>query len=364
MITITTEDDSLAEHEMQAIRGNIRNTTNGATITLSTTSFTINNTLGSKLKKWEDEGFPDVPGAHHAKAIAAELRARKTHTLVRDIEHAAINPLVQSAKSAAKNALGQPPPWPVREPQECFMVDGMKLAIRKIKTHKTDQREATRWNMEEALDRLQDTSESRATAKEVWRGMKSPHIIKGARGFMWLAMHDGYMTGDRWLKTNMSEEYKERGMCKNCIQVESMNHILFHCEEIGQEMIWKLLTSVWSEAGLPKMSANWGSVLAPGIASPESGERPLTGHERRLWTILTTECDRVIEEQGEAHTAVEVTNRWYAAMNGRLALDRRTRRGAGNVAKIWLPILNDRDRLPEDWVLGGGGLVGIRKASG
>lgn len=78
--------------------------------------------------------------------------------------------------------------------------------------------------------------------------------------------------------------------------------------------------------------------------------------------------ERVIQNEGKDFSSAEVEGRWYATMNRRITLDRRTaalrpcKKGLTprEVQAIWNPVLADADQLPYDWVLNGGVLVGIR----
>ncbi|KAI0744399.1 hypothetical protein C8Q76DRAFT_606537, partial [Earliella scabrosa] len=198
------------------------------------------------------------------------------------------------------------------------------------------------------------------------------------RQFLWLMIHDGYMVGARWLIEKMSDELKARAQCATCGDVESPTHIFFDCECVGQELVWSLLKQTWESAGFEWKGAMWGTTFGAQcvVIRRERGNarNPLA---EELWSILCTEslhliwklrCTRVIQNEGTEFTEAEVTNRWYAAMDRRLDLDRRSAAkwlGAGaldadRVAAVWAPVLDTND-LPPEWVLDSGVLVGIKR---
>ncbi|TFK80162.1 hypothetical protein K466DRAFT_638221 [Polyporus arcularius HHB13444] len=97
-----------------------------------------------------------------------------------------------------------------------------------------------------------------------------------------------------------------------------------------------------------------------------------------LWCILCTEaghliwklrCERVIQHGGAEFTKREITNRFYAALDARLTLDRRVAAMASSkralkpddVERIWMPVLDNSKELPPNWVVQSGVLVGIRR---
>ena len=80
-------------------------------------------------------------------------------------------------------------------------------------------------------------------------------------------------------------------------------------------------------------------------------------------------CERVIQRDGAEFTEREITNRFYAAIDSRLTLDRRVSAMATgkkalkpeDVERIWMPILERGKDLPPGWVVNGGVLVGIKR---
>ncbi|EJF57243.1 hypothetical protein DICSQDRAFT_69877 [Dichomitus squalens LYAD-421 SS1] len=128
---------------------------------------------------------------------------------------------------------------------------------------------------------------------------------------------------------------------------------------------------------MPWRDPGWGALgAACAFFKNEKGKRQ--PDKEALWTILCTEsvhliwklrCERVIQNDGQEFTQREVTSRWYAAIEHRLQLDRRTAalaRGKKDinpdlVERIWYPIIEGARDLPHDWVVDSGVLVGIKR---
>ncbi|KAH9929869.1 uncharacterized protein BXZ73DRAFT_13173, partial [Epithele typhae] len=80
------------------------------------------------------------------------------------------------------------------------------------------------------------------TEAAIWKGIrKRDRITREAAQWMWMATHDTYMIGAKWLRPNMSPEQRDRATCKKCGSIETMDHILFQCKAKGRKEIWKLL---------------------------------------------------------------------------------------------------------------------------
>jgi hypothetical protein len=194
------------------------------------------------------------------------------------------------------------------------------------------------------------------------------------------------MVGDKWQRPCFDDkpELRARAECSHpdcCSSLESMEHILTFCEAPGQKLIWSLVRELFTKKSggrqLPYPSI--GLVIACGTPSfKDENRRRNTGLER-LFTILVSEaarliwilrCERVLGDKG-AHTDNEVHNRFVAALNARLKMDRITsdvRRWGKKaippqkVIQTWCGLLENEKSLPQDWtsMRHEGVLVGIR----
>jgi hypothetical protein len=143
-------------------------------------------------------------------------------------------------------------------------------------------------------------------------------------------MHNAHRCGDYWLKI---PDFEHRGKCPVCDIEDSMAHILTGCDAPGQKEIWLLAKELWlTKHNVWPNVDNLGVITGCGLAQFQNikGQRKL-GAER-LYRIIMTEsahliwrmrCERIIERSNREqwHTAQEIKNRCYGAINKRLALD-------------------------------------------
>ncbi|KAI1792646.1 hypothetical protein LXA43DRAFT_887218 [Ganoderma leucocontextum] len=130
--------------------------------------------------------------------------------------------------------------------------------------------------------------------------------------------------------------------------------------------------------GVPWKDPDWGTALGAGCAVFMTDGGARKSSVESLWTILWSEsvhlvwklrCERVIRNEGADFSDQEIENRWYAAIDRRLTLDRRTsvlnrsKKGltASKVSQIWGPIIENFSNLPTGWVGNSGVLVGIKR---
>ncbi|KAI0745338.1 hypothetical protein C8Q76DRAFT_764616 [Earliella scabrosa] len=323
----------------------------------------------------EDEGYIKLGGSQALRKVKEVLRSRRTHTFLRTPPTDEPDPRVENAAALAKTGASMPEgPQRVMRATRNLALSGLKLskltqslaykAIRQKKSAKVALRPRTSANLEEIRDGLEEACERRPDDKTLWNSLQSVHILRECRSFMWMTVHDGYMVGTHWNRPGMGPELVERAICSHprCQCVESMDHILLRCEAAGQAVVWDLLANLWELAKLPSVPIRLGTTLGAAC----------------LWIVLCTEslhliwklrCERVIRNEGEEHSRAEVENRWHAALTSRLALDRRTAaRASGKkaltaerVARIWGPVIEGADGLPDGWVLDSGVLVGIKR---
>ncbi|EJF57242.1 hypothetical protein DICSQDRAFT_19514, partial [Dichomitus squalens LYAD-421 SS1] len=207
-------------------------------------------------QKHEDQGYITQKNAHLAKAIIAALRNRKARTAFKWVKGHRGHPMNEKADKLAGEAVTKagPDELNVVIPPN-LNLSGAKLscmtqklayrAIRNIKEASLQSRKRTERNLENVASEIREVFGLHPPNKMIWKGLRSRHITHGTRYFLWMAMHDAYMIGDQWLRPNMSAELQERATCKVCGSTESMDHILFRCETVGQQTVWLLLKDIW-----------------------------------------------------------------------------------------------------------------------
>ena len=111
---------------------------------------------------------------------------------------------------------------------------------------------------------------------------------------------------------------------------DSMNHILSECRSLGQGIVWGLVASLWRNATgehLPPQDVY--TVLGcPLVELPAS--RPQSQGLSRLRKLIIVEaayliwvlrCERVIQNNDQAFTQLEIVNRWNKTIANRAELD-------------------------------------------
>ena len=213
------------------------------------------------------------------------------------------------------------------------------------------------------------------TAERLWMSIQEEDFRLPVQDFLWKILQGALRCGSYWANI---PGYETRALCATCRCTDSPEHILTQCVAPGSQDIWRLTRGIWERTGLPWPTMSLTVILRAGIwkwkQTPSPGS---TAGPARLWRILISEsayliwklrCTRVIQNEGVEFTEAEVVNKWFAALDQRLDLDRRSAArclGAGaldpdRVAAVWAPIL-DATSLPPEWVLDSGVLVGIKR---
>ncbi|TFK77633.1 hypothetical protein K466DRAFT_619907, partial [Polyporus arcularius HHB13444] len=345
------------------------------------------------LTKWrqrhEDEGYIFQKNARLTQVLIARLRMRKAHTLFHWVKGHDGHPGNEAADMLAAAGAEKPQDDDLSlDIPEVFKLSGAKLlaltqklaykAIRMRKDAKTLPRARTEANLNRISCGALDAFGVQLREESIWCSIRSKHISRAASQFFWMAIHDGYMLGTHWLRPSMSAELQNRAYCSRCGECDTMSHIIFDCQAVGQEVIWTLFKNLWVSTGEEWKEPTWGSIIGAACAvfkSANGSRKPAT--EAR-WTILSSEtvhliwklrCERVIQNENAEFSKAEISNRFFAAINSRLTLDRRTAAMAKgkkslkprDVESIWLPVIDKSENLPRWWVVDCGVLVGIKR---
>ncbi len=359
---------------------------------LETDSQTTKHALTIWTPQHEDTGYLLQKNADMTRAVIAQLRKRKAHTLLKWVRghagHVRNEAADKLAAAGAERLIGDQ--LSLDTPAE-YRISGVKLqamtqklvyrAIRAKKDAMTNPRPRAVANMDRITSGVQAAFGAQIYDETIWLSLRSKHISRQASQFMWMAIHDGYMIGSHWLRPKMGIELQARAMCAICGECETMTHIILECNAVGQELLWGLLQRTWNLTKASWYTPSWGTAFGAACAIFESGTGSRQTALEQLWCILCTEtlhliwkirCERVIQREGEEFTVNEITNRFYAAMDSRLDLDRRTAAKARgkralkprDVERIWGPVIDDRQNLPQKWVKNSGVLVGIKGGGG
>ncbi len=358
-------------------------------VTQITDSQTTMDSLSRWRSKHEDTGFILQKNADITRATLAKLRMRHAHTIFKWVRghngHASNEAADLLAAAGARKPVEDSISLAI---PDTFKVTGAKLqaltqklayrAIRRKKDKYVETRPRTEANMNRITSGIQAAFGIELHDATVWRSFRSKHVARTTSQFLWMAAHDGYMLGTHWMRTNMSDELRARAVCGTCGEIETMSHVVLECNAGGQEILWNLLKATWAHTSAEWKEPSWGTSFGAACAvfKAENGCRKV--YTEQLWCILCTEtlhliwklrCERVIQNGGAEFTVNKITNRYYATLEARLMLDRRTAMmGRGkkalrpqDVERIWLPVLEVGDGLPPKWVGNNGVLVGIKR---
>ncbi|KAI0645777.1 hypothetical protein C8Q79DRAFT_910499 [Trametes meyenii] len=354
-----------------------------------TDSKTVMDALTRYREKHENTGFILQKNGELTQVALAALRRRKAHTAFEWVKghdghlrnEGADTLAGEGARRAAPDELDLTIPPELRVSGAMLSWMTQKLAYRAIRSRKEARlqpRPSTEANLAKIVAALDDAFGVLLPDAAIWKSLRKKEVLREQRQFLWRTIHDAYMVGRHWLRDKMPDELKARAMCKVCPnELESMEHILFYCQAQERELLVDLLRDLWAHTDHQWPGANWGTMVGAASAVFKSGEDRLPATER-LWAILATEtlhliwklrCERVIQNDGAEFTAQEVKNRWYAAINQRLTLDRKTtapilgRRALkpDAVESTWLPVIANSSDLPPNWIGDSGVLVGIKR---
>ncbi|KAI0714822.1 hypothetical protein C8Q76DRAFT_618150 [Earliella scabrosa] len=345
------------------------------------------------VTKWrrrhENTGYILQKNAAITRTTIAKLRMRKAHTLFQWVQGHDGHYGNEHADALAGEGAEKPVPDQIDlDIPAAFRISGAqlqsmtrKLAYRAIRARKeakiVPRQRATR-NMDMISAGIESEYGTLPHEETIWASLRTRHVSSQASQFMWMAIHDGYMIGSHWLRPKMSDELQRRATCTTCGVEESMTHIMFDCVAVGQELVWELLEETWRLTDKQWSRPIWGTTFGAACAVFRTEEGARLRNTEKLWCIMCTEalhliwklrCERVIQNEGREFTQREVINRFFAALDARLTLDRRTAAIASGkkalrateVEQIWIPVLENGKDLPPKWVVDVGVLVGIKR---
>ncbi|EIN10798.1 hypothetical protein PUNSTDRAFT_30468, partial [Punctularia strigosozonata HHB-11173 SS5] len=208
------------------------------------------------LKKREDTGYIGAANRDIAKATVAALRMRTSSTSIKWIKghngHERNEGADRKAAEAVRKLVSDDVPLDITP---TLRVTGAKLskitqklayqAIREIKMKTYRVRDRAMRNVNLVRDAIESHFDRSPSTGRIWKSIQNKDLARETRYFLWMAMHDAYMLGDKWLRPSCPAELRERSVCAHCDKIETMDHILTECQASGQEEIWDLTKNLW-----------------------------------------------------------------------------------------------------------------------
>ncbi|KAK0209606.1 hypothetical protein IW262DRAFT_1281551 [Armillaria fumosa] len=334
----------------------------------------------------EDAGYIGIPNKEILQSMIASYRSRKQASTVTWINSQSKYHKSKEAKSLAMEGAARETQEPISlEIPPTLRITGATLskmsqgraykAIHGINNEKLTHRKKTRENIKQAQQGALHSFGVKPTEAKLWKSLRHRDIDRNTTYLLWMAMHDAYRIGAKWL--NFGLQYQERGYCSHCNNsLENMAHIMTSCESPGQKEVWELTKSLLEKRGIqwrPLSMANILSCAIPIFKTLNGGRDK--GKERfykivvssSIQVIWNARCERVIQNDNTSFSPVQIQNRWLKKVRKRLELDclmTRSRFGKKALQKelvlqTWSGVIENEHRLPKDWTEIGGVLVGM-----
>ncbi|EJD38673.1 hypothetical protein AURDEDRAFT_32316, partial [Auricularia subglabra TFB-10046 SS5] len=201
-------------------------------------------------------------------------------------------------------------------------------AIRAVQATSSKPRKTTEENLALIKATISDECGFIPTTRTIWRDLQDASLSRNVRVFLWKGIHGAHKIGEYFRK--MPERWRVKGDCPSCGVVESMQHILFECEDSGQHIIWKFVEGFLEKKKL-RTDLNIGLIW--GCASFRATYASNTTETSRAFRIVVSEsafliwkirCERRIEHGEEAGwhlSTAAIRARWDDVIRKRVCQD-------------------------------------------
>jgi ribonuclease HI len=376
-----TSDQSNQVGEIAAVILAAQATPNFVRLEIRSDSLTTIEGLTKHLKDWEDIGWIGVKNSDLLKVAAYQLRKRSAPTYFQWVKgHSGDrgNDGADALAGRAANRL-EKDEMDLEIPAE-YRLTGARLdkmtqalAYRAIRSRKKapKARVRTNTNLEETRTAIKEYTGTSPTNEGMWKSMRHKDLRLPIRQFLYKMMHSIHKVGKYWTSI---PGYEERGKCRECGAIETMEHILLVCETERRQTVWRLAEETWADEEHKWPDLREGIIMGCGMLSAtksdhntEPGEQTRTGQsagQSRLLRILVSESAFLIWKlrneatiDGEDISIKSVISRWKKTIESRLQTDRAvTARKKKDMAQrnrveaTWARAIgDDGQEIPEDW---------------
>jgi ribonuclease HI/exonuclease III len=319
--------------ELVAILKTIQNNTKDD-LEIKSDSKTSLEGIVSRISEWEDKNWLDVKNEQEWKTIAFQLRKRNGITGFRwvkahDKEHG--NEEADKLAKLATKKLEQD--FINYEIDDNFKVDGARLntltqaqayklilKLRKEKPGKGSITNTTKNNIEDIQNEIERTTGTKPTEENIWKNLKAP-IKSKINDFIWRTIHGRNKCG-KFFRNIPSMEHLQ--WCE-CGEIETIEHILLHCERFKVEEMWKEIEQIWNKSAKTKwIQPSIGIILGIGTIQIKEKKKVDAAETKRYrimiseaaWTIWKDRCKRRIE--GEVTPIEQTIKNWKIELNKRI----------------------------------------------
>jgi ribonuclease HI len=373
---------------MYAALAAIRSVSSETQLTIVSTQDFVDEAMNKKLPLWEHEGWAGVQHREVLQCLAAELKARRAPTVFKVIradspQRAQCRQAAVLAKRAARAATGET--WDLSLPYGTAL-PGLSLkgnrqrifyrSIREEKVKALPPRPSTVKMLDLVRSVALNTFDKYVSDADIWKSTDSKDFLPRVTQFLWRGIHNSHRVGKYWTHI---PECDDRAICKDCGELEDLDHILTRCTSPGQELVWRAAETLWRERETEWPSVSLGTILGCGLAEFSDDKGRTKYGTERLYRILMSESayliwtlrnNRVISRDGEPASEGEILNKWKFAINQRLQTDitlanrplcgKRPALAKPLVLGTWSGTLDNERSLPANWLWEPRVLVGSR----
>ncbi len=317
--------------------------------------------------KWEKRGWLGVSNADLFKETLARLRNRQARTTFKWVKGHDGTIGNEEADELAKRGTSEEGEVVTLAPVNVSLLKNgvslseltQRLAYKGIReTKKSGKRKSTSATIERVIRELAEHLKIKAEEGEIWGGIRNRIVARKVRDFMWKTMHDAMRVGKFWKNI---EGYEERGVCKVCGAVDSMEHILMACKVPGQSLIWSMVKDTLTRKGAGNIPLTYGTVLGSVVIKRDTEGDSKRQEINRLCKILIPEaayliwkirCERVIQNDNKKEKWLPekaIRAKWLRTMEKRAQMDwaeaarekGRKHRKRTSVEKTWKDVVNE-----------------------
>jgi ribonuclease HI len=376
-----TKDQSNQVGEIAAIILAAQAVPNFARLQIRSDSLTTIEGLTKHLNQWEDIGWIGVKNSELLKVAAYQLRKRSAPTYFQWVKGHSGDEGNDGADELAGRAaerletdemdLTIPAMFRLTGARLDMMTQALAYKAVRMRKKAPKARERTEANLRETQIALEEYTGIRPTKEGMWKSMRHNDLRLPIRQFLYKMMHSIHKVGKYW---TCIPGYEDRGVCRECGALETMEHILLTCENERRATVWKLAEETWAGNGHRWPDLREGTIIGCGMLNVKSNNGGVDTEETRhtgpnagqsrLLRILVSESAFLIWKMRNEATIDEVDiptksviSRWKRTMENRLHTDRAVAaRKKEDVSKrnrteaTWARAIgDDGQETPEDW---------------
>ncbi|KAK0244533.1 hypothetical protein EDD85DRAFT_945872 [Armillaria nabsnona] len=255
--------------------------------------------LTTSLQTMEDAGYIGIPNKKILQAMVASYRRRKQISTMNWIKgHSGHHGNERVDRPAEEGAWKDPVESMNLEVTPTLRVTGAALfklsqsraykALRKRNNEKLTRRRTTVENVKQAQRGAIESFGFKPTESALWKLLRHKDINRNTTYLLWMAMHDTYRIGAKWL--HFGAQYHS---------LEDMAHIMTSCESPGQKEVWELTKSILEKRGIPwhtPLNGQYSLMCRPSLQNSQRDQRLRKGTllPNSVQVIWNARCKRVI----------------------------------------------------------------------